>query len=126
MIELDFKKQGGLIPCIFQDVKTKRVLMLGYMNELAWQKTVETGKVHYWSRSRNKLWLKGESSGHTQKVHDIYVDCDNDTVLILGEQIGGAACHLGYESCFFQKVESDDIVTINEDKVFNPDDVYKK
>ncbi len=126
MIELDFKKQNGLIPCIFQDSKTKRVLMLGYMNELAWQKTLETGNVHYWSRSRNKLWLKGESSGHTQKVHEIYFDCDNDTVLILGEQIGGAACHLGYASCFFNKVESDDVVTINEDKVFNPDDVYKK
>ncbi len=125
MIELDFQKQGGLIPCIFQDEKTKRVLMLGYMNELAWNKTLETGKVHYWSRSRNKLWLKGESSGHTQKVKDIYVDCDNDTVVILGEQIGGAACHLGYESCFFRRVQEGKLV-IEEEKVFDPDEVYKK
>lgn len=125
MLKIDFEKQGGLVPCIFQDIKTKRVLMLGYMNELAWNKTVETGNVHYWSRSRNKLWLKGETSGNIQKVHDVYIDCDFDTILILGEQIGDAACHEGYQSCFTRKVLNNDTL-IEEEPVFNPDDVYKK
>ncbi len=125
MIKIDFKKQNALIPCIFQDEKTKRVLMLGYMNELAWNKTLETGIVHYWSRSRNKLWLKGETSGHTQKVKNIYLDCDNDTVLIIGEQIGNAACHLGFESCFHKRLENSEI-KIEEKPIFNPKDVYKK
>ncbi len=125
MVKLDFEKQGGLIPCIFQDHATKSVLMLGNMNELAWLKTLETGTVHYWSRSRNKLWLKGETSGHTQKVKEIFIDCDNDTVLITGEQIGKAACHEGYESCFYQKIDGNQTV-IDEKPLFNPDEVYKK
>jgi len=125
MVKPDFEKQGGLVPCIFQDEESGRVLMLAYMNELAWQKTIETGTVHYWSRSRNELWLKGETSGHTQKVNFIYLDCDNDTVLIVGEQLGGAACHEGYESCFYKRVEDGEI-WIEEEKIFDPDEVYKK
>lgn len=124
MIKLDFKKQDGLIPLIFQDIKTNRVLMLGYVNELAFNKTLDTGLVHYWSRSRNKLWVKGETSGHIQKVHEIYIDCDNDAILVKGEQIGGASCHNGYESCFYQKIVNNKIV-IDEKPIFNPDDVYE-
>ncbi len=104
MIELDFNKMGGLIPAIAQDCRTGEVLMMAYMNELAWQKTLETGKVHYWSRSRNSLWLKGETSGHLQKVREIRVDCDNDCILVRIEQVGGVACHTGHRSCFYRKV----------------------
>ncbi len=122
---LDFSKSAkGLLPAIVQDYKTRRVLMLAYINELAWKKTLETGKAHYWSRSRNKLWLKGESSGHVQIIHDIFVDCDADTVLFLVEQRGGAACHVGYASCFYRRVAGDDIL-IEEEKVFDPKQVYK-
>ncbi len=123
---LDFNKSAdGLLPAIVQDHQSRRVLMLAYINELAWKKTLETGKAHYWSRSRNQLWLKGESSGHVQIVHDIFVDCDADTVLFLVEQRGGAACHVGYESCFYRKIVGNDTV-IEEEKVFDPKDVYKR
>ena len=93
MVKINFK--NGLIPAIAQDYKTGKVLMLAYMNEEAWKKTLETGKVWYYSRSRNKLWLKGETSGNVQKVKEIYIDCDEDAVLIKIEQVGGAACHEG-------------------------------
>ena len=95
--------EKGLIPAIIQDSKTNEILMLGYMNEESYIKTLETGKVHFYSRSRNKLWLKGEQSGNFQNVKEIFIDCDLDTVLVKVEQIGKAACHEGYMSCFFRK-----------------------
>ena len=123
-LKLDFKKAGGLIPVIAQDYATGEVLMLAYINEEAWTKTLETGKMTYFSRSRNKLWLKGESSGHVQLVKEIRVDCDSDTVLVKVEQLGGAACHEGYKSCFFRKVENGQL-NIADKLVFDPKEVYK-
>ncbi len=121
----DFSKQNGLLPAIVQDAGSGKVLMLAYMNELAWDKTVETGEAHYWSRSRQKLWLKGEESGHVQKVREIYLDCDLDTILLRVEQVGGAACHTGYQSCFYQRYSHGEIETVGE-RVFDPKEVYKK
>ncbi len=123
--ELAFKKCGGLLPVIAQDASTGEVLMLAYMNQEAWEKTLETGKAHYWSRSRQKLWLKGETSGHIQVVKDAYLDCDLDTILLKVEQIGGAACHTGHRSCFFNKVEGEELKETGE-LVFDPKEVYKK
>jgi phosphoribosyl-AMP cyclohydrolase len=126
MIELNFAKtENGLLPAIVQDYKTGEILMLAYINDLAWQKTLETGKGHYWSRSRNKLWLKGESSGHVQLVKEIFVDCDDDTVVLKVDQVGGAACHKGYASCFFRRVEGGSLV-IDTKQVFDPVKVYGK
>jgi phosphoribosyl-AMP cyclohydrolase len=110
-----------LIPAVAQDWKTGEVLMLAYMNDEALQKTRETGVAHYWSRSRKKLWLKGESSGNVQRVKEIRVDCDGDAILLLIEQEGGA-CHTGYRSCFYRNIDG----KIVGEKVFEPDDVYKK
>ncbi len=124
MIELDFKKTGGLMPAIVQDNDTGEVLMLAYMNPEAWAATLETGKATYYSRSRNQLWIKGETSGHVQLVKEIRVDCDNDTVLLKVEQIGGAACHKGYKSCFYRKVENGELV-VTHALVFDPKAVYK-
>ena len=121
----DFSKHGGLLPAIVQSDADGKVLMLAYMNELAWEKTVETGKAHYWSRSRQKLWLKGEESGHIQVVREIYLDCDLDTILLKVEQRGGAACHTGYESCFYRRLENGRLEVIGE-PVFDPKEVYKK
>ncbi len=100
MIQLDFKKSGGLIPAIVQDALTGQVLMLAYMNQAAFEKTLETKKATYYSRSRNQLWTKGESSGHVQHVKEIRVDCDLDSVVLKVEQAGQGACHKGYRSCF--------------------------
>lgn len=125
MIKLDFSKFDGLLPAIVQDFSTSEVLMVAFMNEEAWNATVKTGKATFWSRSRNKLWVKGESSGHIQIVREIRLDCDNDTVLLKVDQVGGAACHLGYKSCFFRKIENGEAVTMGE-PLFNPDEVYKK
>jgi phosphoribosyl-AMP cyclohydrolase len=125
MVTLDFAKGGGLLPAIAQDQRTGEVLMMAYINEASWQKTLETGKAHYWSRSRNQLWLKGESSGHVQLVKEILVDCDGDTVVFKVEQLGGAACHKGYASCFFRKVEGDSLKVTGQ-LVFDPREVYKK
>ena len=125
MIDLDFAKQGGLVPVIVQDAEDGAILMLAYMNELAFRKTLETGTATYWSRSRDALWVKGESSGNTQEVTDVLVDCDDDTVLLKVRQKGDAACHLGYRSCFFRRVDGDDSETIAE-RVFDPDEVYRK
>ncbi len=124
MIKLAFEKGNGLIPAIVQDEKTGKVLMLAYMNEEAWKKTLETGLAHFWSRSRKELWLKGSTSGHHQKIKEIYIDCDEDTVLLKVEQIGGAACHTGYESCFYRQVEGDNLKIVGT-KVFDPTEVYK-
>ncbi len=119
------KGNNGLLPAIAQDHLTGQVLMLAYINEEAWQKTLATGKAHYWSRSRNQIWLKGESSGHVQLVKEIFVDCDADTVIYKVEQLGGAACHKGYRSCFFRKVEGGELVS-NDTPVFDPGEVYRK
>ena len=125
MLALRFDKGNGLLPAIVQDHVTKEILMVAYINDLAWAKTLETGKAHYWSRSRNKLWLKGETSGHQQIIKGILVDCDEDTVIYLVEQLGGAACHTGHRSCFFRQVTGDMLETIDE-PVFDPGEVYKK
>ncbi|MCK5686923.1 phosphoribosyl-AMP cyclohydrolase, partial [bacterium] len=105
MIKLDFEKTKGLIPAIAQDYKTGEILMLGFMNKEAFNETVKTNKATYYSRSRQQLWTKGETSGHVQNVKEIRVDCDSDTILLKVDQIGGAACHKGYKSCFFSKVQ---------------------
>jgi phosphoribosyl-AMP cyclohydrolase len=123
--DLCFDKGNGLLPVIAQDYETGEVLMLAYMNRRAWEKTLETGKVHYWSRTRNKLWLKGESSGHVQLLKAAYTDCDLDTILVKVKQLGGAACHKGYRSCFYRKVQGESLAIIGE-PVFDPKEVYKK
>ncbi|MEM1566227.1 MAG: phosphoribosyl-AMP cyclohydrolase [Candidatus Bathyarchaeia archaeon] len=105
--QLDFQKGGGLIPVIVQDVNTKEVLMLAYTNLEALKKTMETGYAHYWSRSRKKLWMKGETSGNVQRVKKILVDCDNDALLFLVEQKGNA-CHTGQRTCFHNRIEMED------------------
>lgn len=114
------------MPAIVQDAKTGKVLMLAYVNEEAWKKTLETGEAHYWSRSRQELWHKGGTSGHVQKIREIYADCDEDTVLFKVEQLGGAACHTGYESCFHKRVDRSGQATVEGQKVFDPEKVYKK
>lgn len=121
----DFSRNNGLLPVIAQNAGDGRVLMLAYMNETAWDKTVETGKAHYWSRSRRKLWFKGEESGHVQRVREIYLDCDLDTILLKVEQVGGAACHTGYESCFYRRYENGRLEVVDQ-PVFDPKEVYKK
>ena len=126
MIELDFSKGDGLLPAIAQDYRSGKVLMLAYINRESWEKSLETGEAHYWSRSRRELWHKGGTSGHVQKIKEIYADCDNDTVVFKVDQIGGAACHTGYETCFHKKVSMDGTVTIVGEKIFDPEDVYKK
>jgi phosphoribosyl-AMP cyclohydrolase len=122
---LDFSKMGGLVPAIVQDHASGRVLMLAYMNPQAWQATLSTGKATYFSRSRQTLWIKGEISGHVQLVKEIYIDCDNDTVLLKVEQLGQAACHKGYRSCFYRRVE-DGTLLVTEEPVFDPKEVYRK
>jgi phosphoribosyl-AMP cyclohydrolase len=107
MPEPDFDKRGGLLTAIAQDVHSGQVLMVAYMNRESWRRTLETGLATYWSTSRNALWVKGETSGHTQRVHEVLVDCDADAVLLRVEQAGGVACHAGYASCFHRRVEGD-------------------
>ena len=124
MLQPDFDKQGGLIPAIAQDAATLEVLMLAYMNKESWEKTLETGEVHYFSRSRKKLWHKGETSGHVQKLKAVRLDCDEDTVLLLVEQVGGAACHMGFRSCFFRELSGSGVKDCSP-KVFDPKEVYK-
>ncbi len=123
-MKLDFEKMGGLMPAIVQDAESGKVLMLAYMNPFAWEKTLETCKAWFFSRSRDKQWMKGEESGNVQIVKEVYVDCDEDTVLLKVEQVGKAACHKGYTSCFFRKLNGE--VKIVEEKVFDPEKVYKK
>ena len=125
MIKLDFKKTGGLIPAIAQDYETGEVLMLAYINREAWEATLSTGKATYFSRSRQKQWIKGETSGNMQIVREIRIDCDEDTVLLKVEQIGGAACHKGYRSCFYKKIK-DKTVEVIQKRVFDPAEVYPK
>ena len=126
-LDLNFRLQVGgekLIIAISQDYKSSEVLMVAYMNKEALMKTIDTGKAHYWSTSRNKLWLKGESSGHIQEVQEILTDCDEDAVLLKVKQNGGA-CHEGYYSCFFRKIQEDGgNLELVKEKVFEPENVY--
>jgi phosphoribosyl-AMP cyclohydrolase len=122
---LDFDKSGGLVPAVAQDADTGEVLMLAWMNREAFEETVRTGRACYFSRSRNKLWRKGEESGNVQEVRGVFVDCDADTILIKVHQIGGAACHEGYKSCFFRQLEGGNLTVIAE-RVFDPKAVYRK
>ncbi len=125
MIQLEFNKSGGLVPAIVQDNETGEVLMLAYMNQEAFDATLSTGKATYFSRSRQTLWVKGETSGNVQLVKEIRLDCDDDTLLIKVEQLGGAACHTGHRSCFYKKVENGTIRIVGE-PVFDPKEVYEK
>jgi phosphoribosyl-AMP cyclohydrolase len=121
----DFTKGDGLLPAIAQDADTGQVLMLAYMNAESYAETLRTGRAVYYSRSRKKLWRKGEESGHAQEVREIFVDCDADTILLKVHQIGGAACHEGYASCFFRQVTPQGLRVIAE-RLFDPAQVYKK
>jgi phosphoribosyl-AMP cyclohydrolase len=123
--ELDFQKGGGLVTAIAQDDATGEILMVAFMNEQAFDRTLETGEVHYFSRSRNKLWYKGEESGNTQKLKALYIDCDGDVVLLKVDQKGDAACHTGRRSCFFRKLEGGRYDVVSE-PLFDPKEVYRK
>lgn len=125
MVKIDFGKGDGLVPVIVQDYRSKEILMLGYMDRKAWEKTQKTGKAHYYSRSRRRLWLKGEESGHYQEVKGALIDCDSDTLLIQVKQLGEGTCHMGYRSCFFRKKQGGNWKTVAK-KVFKPEQVYKK
>ena len=124
MIEPNFAKGDGLVPAIVQDAETKEVLMLAYMNSQSWEATLQTGKATYWSRSRQKLWLKGETSGHFQLIKAVFIDCDDDTILLQVKQLGEAACHTGHKSCFYRKLIGGDFIIVGE-KIFNPEEIYK-
>jgi len=120
---LDFEKAGGLVVAIAVDDGSGDILMTAWMNRAAFERTLETGEAVYWSRSRQKLWRKGETSGHTQRVKGVYVDCDGDAVVLRVEQVGGAACHTGRRSCFFRRAEDGSWIDVGE-QVFDPDEVY--
>ena len=120
-----FPGSDGLVTAVAQDAATGQVLMVAHMNREAWDETLATGRAVYFSRSRGRLWRKGEVSGNSQQVKEIYVDCDGDAVLLKVEQIGGAACHEGYPSCFFRQVTEDGLKIVAE-RVFDPGDVYGK
>ncbi|MCE9544717.1 MAG: phosphoribosyl-AMP cyclohydrolase [Planctomycetia bacterium] len=121
----DFAKGDGLLPAIAQDAATGEVLMMAYMNAESYAETLSTGRAVYFSRSRNKLWRKGEESGNVQQVESVWLDCDADTILLKVRQIGDAACHTGYRSCFFSKVTPQGVETVGV-KIFDPKEVYKK
>ena len=114
--------KNSLVPVVIQDFETLQVLMVGYMNKESLEITLKTEKTCFWSRSREKLWIKGETSGHIQKVKDILIDCDNDTLLVKVEQIGGA-CHMGYRTCFYRKYDKDDFIVV-EKRLFDPEKIY--
>jgi phosphoribosyl-AMP cyclohydrolase len=122
-VRIDFQRGNGLIPAIVQDWRTGEVLMVAYMSPESWAKTRETGHACFWSRSRKKLWLKGETSGNVQIVKEVFLDCDNDALLLKVEQTGGAACHTGYRSCFYRRVADGKLETVGE-RVFDPEEVY--
>ena len=121
----DFSKGGGLLPAIAQDAETGEVLMMAYMSPESYAETLATGRAVYYSRSRKRLWRKGEQSGNVQQVRAVYLDCDRDTILLKVHQVGGAACHEGYKSCFFREVTPEGLKVVAE-RVFDPNDVYKK
>ncbi len=124
--ELNVKYNAdGLVPAILQDVETGEILMMAWMNEGALKHTLETGKAAFYSRSRGKFWIKGESSGHTQDVQEVLIDCDQDT-LVIKVKSNGPACHVGYQSCFYRSLDADgQTLAFNAERVFDPDDVYK-
>lgn len=123
--KLDYQKMGGLVPAIVQDATSGEVLMVGYMNAEAFERTRATGRMHYFSRSKNRIWMKGETSGHTQEVAEILVDCDEDAVVFKVKQVGGATCHLGYRSDFFRSVDAQGRLVLNGvPKLFDPEKVY--
>src|SRR5947199_7905392 len=122
-MDLDFKKMGGLVTAVIQDYASGRVLMVGFMNEESFSKTVETGYATFFSRSRNKLWLKGETSGHRLVVKQISTDCDQDAVLVKVEALGPGVCHEGYESCFFRRFENGEW-KVSEERRYDPATVY--
>ena len=122
-VSLDFDKMGGLLPAIVQDAATGDVLMLAFMNREAWERTLATGEAHYYSRTRETIWHKGGTSGHVQRVQEIFLDCDRDTVLLKVEQVGGAACHTGHRSCFYRWRQGDDWQVVGS-PIFDPKEVY--
>jgi len=124
-MDLDFAKLDGLIPAIVQDARTGEVLMLGFMNEQAYEATRTSGAVTFFSRSRGKLWRKGEQSGHTLRVREVRVDCDADTILVRVDPVGPGVCHEGYRSCFFRRVDDDGTEKIVEERAFDPNAVYR-
>jgi phosphoribosyl-AMP cyclohydrolase len=126
MISLNFDKMNGLLPAVVQDHQSGEVLMVGFMNREAWETTLSTGKATFYSRTRDTLWTKGLTSGNVQLVKEIRIDCDDDTVLLKVEQVGRAACHTGHRSCFYQKVNPDQSITIVGEPLFDPKEVYKK
>jgi len=121
--ELDFEKGDGLVTAIAQDDASGEILMLAHMNEHALRRTLETGEVHYWSRSRQELWHKGQESGNVQRVKGLFIDCDGDAVLVRVEQVGDAACHTGRRSCFFRQADEGDFRDVGV-RVFDPAEVY--
>ena len=123
-MNIAFEKYNGLVPAIIQDHATGEVLMLGFMNEEALAETQRTRQAVFFSRSRNKLWRKGESSGHFLKVRELRVDCDSDTLLLRVEPLGPGVCHEGYRTCFFRRLENDGATTLTEERAFAPDEIY--
>jgi phosphoribosyl-AMP cyclohydrolase len=123
---LDFKKLDGLVPAVVQDHISGEVLMVGFMNPEAWETTLRTGKATFWSRTRNTLWTKGLTSGNVQLVKEIRIDCDDDTVVLKVEQVGGAACHTGHRSCFYKRLGADGDIEVVGRPLFDPKEVYKK
>ena len=122
-MELNFTKRGGLPPAVIQEAGSGKVLMLGFMNAEALRNTLKTGYVTFFSRSRNSLWVKGESSGHRLKVREVLVDCDLDSLVVVAEQIGPGTCHRGYRSCFYRRIEGDMLIEV-EPRAFDPHKVY--
>jgi phosphoribosyl-AMP cyclohydrolase len=125
-VELAFEKLGGLIPGVVQDHETGEVLMLGYLNAEALEQTHRTGEVHFFSRSRNRLWKKGETSGHVLRVREVRVDCDADALLFRVETVGPGVCHEGYRSCFFRSLGSDGDSQVIAERAFAPENIYGK
>jgi phosphoribosyl-AMP cyclohydrolase len=123
-VKIAFEKYNGLVPAIIQDDITGEVLMLGFMNEEALAETQRTQQVVFFSRSRNKLWRKGESSGHLLKVRELRVDCDSDALLLRVQPVGPGVCHEGYRTCFYRKLESDGTAKLTEERAFSPEDIY--
>ena len=121
---IDFAKMGGLIPAVVQDAASGEVLMLAFMDSEAWDLTLNTGEAHYYRRTRGKVWRKGETSGHVQRVKDVYLDCDQDTVLLKVEQVGGAACHTGYRTCFYRRRAGEGWEVVGS-PIFDPQEVYR-
>ena len=122
-MQLNFDKAGGLLPAVIQESGTGKVLMVGYMNDKAFEESLRTGYATFYSRSRNRMWVKGESSGHRLKIHDVLVDCDLDTLLIVAEQLGPGTCHNGYHSCFYRRIQDGALVEA-EPRAFDPGKVY--